>query len=279
MDEAWVAGDLVEVSAGAASARNALVLDGTHEATVLGEGLSARGWRTFRSSAPLRHTQGLDLVVLFGYRHMVPKSVLDAATARMINLHISYLPYNRGAHPGFWCFYDGTPCGVTIHEVDEGLDTGPVLAQQLVDIDPWTATFDEAYWRLRSSIETLFFGLLPSLEDGTAQGRRQLGAGSSRRAAQLPSDFAGWGSVIGFEIERLHALRSAEDQRAQELISRIEQVRSSNNVNWMDILRLAFSTSPDRAKQILARINQDDGEIASLLSQLASGLPSGDVQS
>lgn len=81
------------------------------------------------------------------------------------------------------------------------------------------------------------------------------------------------------QIERLHALRSSEDERAQELISRIEQVRSSNNVNWMDILRLAFSTSPDRAKRILARINQDDGQIASLLSQLASGNTSGDVQS
>lgn len=279
MDEAWVAGDLVEVSAGESYGRSVLVLDGKHEAAVLCEGLSDRGWRTFRSSAPLRHTQGLDLVVLFGYRHILPKSLLNVATARMINLHISYLPYNRGAHPGFWCFYDGTPCGVTIHEVDEGLDTGPVLVQQLVDIDPWTATFDEAYWRLRSSIETLFFDLLPSVEDGTAQVRRQLGVGSSHRMAQLPSDFLGWGSVIGPEIERLHALRSAEDHRAQELISRIEQVRSSNNVNWMDILRLAFSTSPDRAKQILARINQDDGQIASLLSQLASGNTSGDVQS
>lgn len=279
MDEAWVAGELIEVSAGAASGRSALVLDGTHEATVLCEGLNDRGWRTFRSSAQLRHTRELDLVVIFGYRHILPKSVLDAATARMINLHISYLPYNRGAHPGFWCFYDGTPCGVTIHEVDEGLDTGPVLAQQLVDIDPWKTTFDEAYWRLRSSIESLFFDLLPSLEAGTALGRRQLGAGSSHRVAQLPGAFAGWGALIGPEIERLHALRSAEDERAQELISRIEQVRSSNNVNWMDILRLAFSTSPDRAKQILARINQDDGQIASLLSQLASENTSGDGES
>ena len=271
MSDSWVEDEPVEVSSGAGFERTVLVLDGTHEATALCEGLRERGWRTLRSSAPLHHTKGLDLVVLYGYRHIVRRDVLASSSFPIINLHISYLPFNRGAHPGFWCFYDGTPCGVTVHEVDAGLDTGPVLAQQLVDIDPWVSTFDDAYWRLRSSVESLFWDLLPAIEDGSAKGRRQLGTGSSHRAAQLPQSFSGWGVVIGPEIERLHQLRADEDARAQELISRIEQVRSSNNVNWMDILRLAFSTSPDQAKRILARINQDDGEIASLLSQLADG--------
>ena len=275
----WVLDGLVELPGGSESERQVLVLDGTHEAEAVCEGLRNRGWRTFRSREPLVHTDGLDLVVVFGYRHIIPREVLRAATARIINLHISYLPFNRGAHPGFWCFYDGTPCGVTIHDVDEGVDTGPVLARRVVEIDPWTTTFDGAYWQLRSSVESLLWGILPTLFDASAAGHDQLGAGTSHRVSELLTAFAGWDALIGPEIARLHHLRDTEALQAQNLIDRIEQVRSSNNVNWMDILRLAFKSSPDQAKKILARINQDDGEIASLLDRLARGSEQGDATS
>lgn len=269
MTASWVLGGLVELPGGSESGRRVLILDGTHEAGAVCQGFRNLGWRTFRSSAPLVHTDGLDLIVSYGYRHIIPDEILQAATARIINLHISYLPFNRGAHPGFWCFYDGTPCGVTIHEVDEGIDTGPVLAQRVVEIDPWTTTFDGAYWQLRSNVESLLWDILPTLSGAFAAGQEQLGTGSSHRASELPASFKGWEALVGPEIVRLHEQRDAEAVRAQNLINRIEKVRSSNNVNWMDILRLAFKSAPDQAKQILTRINQDDGEIASLLDELA----------
>ena len=48
----------------------------------------------------------------------------------LINLHISYLPYNRGSYPNYWSFKENTPNGVSIHHIDDGIDTGPVLVQK-----------------------------------------------------------------------------------------------------------------------------------------------------
>ncbi|MFL2597114.1 MAG: hypothetical protein ACJ0PR_00685 [Flavobacteriaceae bacterium] len=54
-----------------------------------------------------------------------------------------------------------------------------------------------------------------------------------------------------------------------EIIDIIEKVRSKNNINWMNILRLAFKHSPSEAREIIAKINEDDGQISKLLKQLA----------
>lgn len=55
-----------------------------------------------------------------------------------------------------------------------------------------------------------------------------------------------------------------------EIIDEIEKVRSKNNVNWMDILRVAFKHAPEESREIMARINKDDNRISELLSKLAS---------
>lgn len=49
-----------------------------------------------------------------------------------MNLHISYLPWNKGADPNFWSCIDGTPAGVTLHHIDAGVDTGDIIAQALM---------------------------------------------------------------------------------------------------------------------------------------------------
>ena len=54
-----------------------------------------------------------------------------------------------------------------------------------------------------------------------------------------------------------------------EIIDAIEQVRSKNNINWMNILRLAFKYSPSEAREIIKKINEDDGNIGVLLKQLS----------
>ena len=55
-----------------------------------------------------------------------------------------------------------------------------------------------------------------------------------------------------------------------EIINEIENVRSKNNINWMNILRLAFKHSPSEARKIVSKINEDDGKISKLLKQLAN---------
>ena len=53
-----------------------------------------------------------------------------------------------------------------------------------------------------------------------------------------------------------------------KIIDEIEKVRTRNNVNWMDILRLAFTYAPEDAKELMKKINTADDEISDLLKTL-----------
>jgi len=53
-----------------------------------------------------------------------------------------------------------------------------------------------------------------------------------------------------------------------KIIDQIEKIRSKNNVNWMNVLRLAFKLSPQEAKKIMKKINYDDKLISELLNKL-----------
>lgn len=66
----------------------------------------------------------VDRVVSFGYHHIIKGYRLHEYKGRMVNIHISMLPYNRGASPNFWSWFDDTPKGVSIHMIDGGIDTG-----------------------------------------------------------------------------------------------------------------------------------------------------------
>ena len=53
------------------------------------------------------------------------------------------------------------------------------------------------------------------------------------------------------------------------IIDKIEKVRSKNNINWMDIMRIAFKYSPEEAKKVLKKINTNDTKISNLLKKLS----------
>ena len=55
-----------------------------------------------------------------------------------------------------------------------------------------------------------------------------------------------------------------------KIINKIEKIRSKNNVNWMNILRLAFKLDPQSASKIMKKINYDDKKISKLLNKLSS---------
>ena len=96
-----------------------------------------------------------DFLISFGYRYILSKKVLKAFNMKAINLHISYLPWNRGADPNFWSFVDNTPKGVTIHLLDEGIDTGDIIFQEELFFDK-NETLSSSYNKLQSHIVKLF---------------------------------------------------------------------------------------------------------------------------
>lgn len=53
-----------------------------------------------------------------------------------------------------------------------------------------------------------------------------------------------------------------------KLIDEIEKIRAANNVNWMDLLRLAFINAPEETKQLIRKINTDDNKISTLFAKL-----------
>jgi len=78
-----------------------------------------------------------DLVVLAGFMKILPTNVVRALSGRLINTHPSLLPNFPGAHAVRDALAAGaTSTGVTIHKVDEGVDTGEVIVQQEVVIQP-----------------------------------------------------------------------------------------------------------------------------------------------
>lgn len=91
-------------------------------------------------------------VVSYNYMHIIPEEVLNKLKGKIINCHISYLPYNRGASPNFFSFYENTTKGVTIHIMDKGLDTGDILLQEELIFDENEETFASSYDKL---IETM----------------------------------------------------------------------------------------------------------------------------
>lgn len=97
----------------------------------------------------------VDFLVSYGYRFIIKENILNKFQKRAVNLHISYLPWNKGADPNLWSFLENTPKGVTIHYIDAGLDTGDIIAQKLVDFE-LNDTLSTSYDRLSKIIEELF---------------------------------------------------------------------------------------------------------------------------
>ena len=80
---------------------------------------------------------GADLVVCAGFMRILPANFVQALTPALINMHPALLPLFPGAHAVRDALAAGaTQTGATVHIVDEGVDTGPVIRQVALDIEP-----------------------------------------------------------------------------------------------------------------------------------------------
>ena len=122
----------------------------------------------------------IDLVISYGYRFIIPQGIIDEVHGNAVNLHISLLPWNKGADPNFWSWYEGTPKGVSIHWMTAGLDEGQLISQQEVDLSP-KMTLKESYEHLGQSIVNLFEENIGSILEGSAGRINQKPGGTSHR--------------------------------------------------------------------------------------------------
>ncbi|MHC4395565.1 MAG: formyltransferase family protein [Planctomycetota bacterium] len=97
-----------------------------------------------------------ELAISYNYRYIISEDIVSFMEGKIINLHISLLPHNRGAHPNLWSFINNTPKGVTIHLIDKGIDTGDILLQKGVALDEHSETLESSYKCLHHEIQRLF---------------------------------------------------------------------------------------------------------------------------
>ncbi len=119
------------------------------------------------------------LIISYNYSFIIRQEVIDYMNRRIINLHISYLPWNRGSNPNYWSFIENTPKGVTIHLIDSGLDTGDILLQEKVDFVEEQETFQSSYEKLTMTMMNLFMEHWEDIKNNRIIPRKQLGTGSS----------------------------------------------------------------------------------------------------
>ncbi len=112
----------------------------------------------------------IGISVMFGY--IIPADLLSIIPKGCINLHLSLLPYNKGAFPNVWSIVDETPAGVTLHFINEGIDTGDIIAQREVPVEP-VDTGATLYRKLEESAFTLFVKTWPLIKTGNIHRKKQ----------------------------------------------------------------------------------------------------------
>ena len=133
-----------------------------NETTLIKE-LENRNCKVNHTSKNIKSLSGYHLVISFGYKYLIPKETINSCNCDIINLHISYLPWNRGAHPNFWSFYDDTISGVTIHLINEGIDKGNIIYQKKISFNTKNHTFSDTYNILIKEIEFLFLSRIDNI--------------------------------------------------------------------------------------------------------------------
>lgn len=126
-----------------------------------------------------------DLVISYNYAHIVKEDVIDHLGDRIINMHISLLPWNRGSSPNIWSFIDDTPKGVTIHRLEKGLDTGKIILQKECQFDEDVETLSSSYEILNNEIVQLLIDNWELIELGNYELFAQKGKGTYHRSSDL----------------------------------------------------------------------------------------------
>jgi phosphoribosylglycinamide formyltransferase-1 len=161
------------IDAGTLDARIALVLSDNPQAFILERArtrniptahIDCRGFRTRfpeeaqQETAARLKDAGVELVCLAGFLRLVRAPLLDAFPMRILNIHPALLPAFPGLDAWKQALDAGVPeTGCTVHFVDAGMDTGPVILQQRVPVQP-----DDTPESLHARIQTAEHELYPA---------------------------------------------------------------------------------------------------------------------
>lgn len=168
---------------------NILFLYGNNKALRLAAWLEQQGNNVYRVSKDIDpeiiKQKSIELIVSFTYRHYISNKIVNMVNENAVNLHISYLPWNKGADPNIWSWIDDTPKGVSIHYVSHDVDGGDLIAQKRVNILEHIDTLESSYNLLMDEVINLFQEIYPRYNDWRNMKKTQEYVGSKHYYSEL----------------------------------------------------------------------------------------------
>jgi len=223
----------------------------------------------------LKDTSEFDIIISFGYRHIINKRIIKYCKKTIINLHLSYLPYNKGSHPNVWSFLTNTTSGITIHTVSEKVDEGDIIFRKKINFNikknKKKLTFSNTYNFLFKEIEQLFISKINSIIDEDFKFKKQISKGTFHKKESLPAIIKNWNQNIFNTVRKYSKIRDMKKHsynKSIKIVNQIQKIRSKNNVNWMNLLKLSLKLNPKKTSSILSKIYEDDQRISKLISKL-----------
>lgn len=113
-----------------------------------------------------------DIILSSGYDRLLRPKTIQKYSQRIINLHAAYLPWARGIGTTLFATILRYPYGVSVHFINEGLDTGNLIARKIVQTEQ-DDTLRTLYLKLLSATENLFFESFPKIVSGQTNGVSQ----------------------------------------------------------------------------------------------------------
>ena len=148
--------------------------------------------REWGNKKPNKKFHDYDLIISFGYKNIIKRSILDKCKNKIINLHISYLPHNRGAHPNFWSFINNTPKGVSIHEMNTKIDEGNLIYRKKIKFKKNIDNFELSYKIFKKEIEKLFIKKIKYILNMSYKTKKINDKGSLNLKKSLPIFMSDW---------------------------------------------------------------------------------------
>lgn len=149
-----------------------------------------------------------DYLITVYYGYILAPRVLSVARLGAINFHYGYLPFNRGMHATVWPFIEGTPGGVALHFMDNGIDTGDIVARMPIEIEPVDTAYTY-YEKTRKAMYNLFRQEWPNIKKGKIR----------RITQQSTHDTPTF--HYGKEIDTLDPIDLKKSYTGEELINRL----------------------------------------------------------
>jgi folate-dependent phosphoribosylglycinamide formyltransferase PurN len=163
---------------------NILLLGPTGRNQRIRQYLTGRGDQVHVTQEPINldflRMNKINFLISNGYAPIIKHPVTATYARRIINLHPTFLPYGKGIFPNFWSFFEGAPKGVSIHFIDEGIDTGDILFQKHVEYSE-KDTLRSFYDKLLAETESLFFEHWEDIVTGRYKIIRQQGINAEVR--------------------------------------------------------------------------------------------------